>query len=82
MPKHQRITIRELYPDFTDKELKEAEANLKRYVQILWRIHERLKAEGMPLPSLSGDSARDLTVPAGSSSIPTERSNTQKNINS
>ena len=44
------ITIRDLYPHMTDEELAVAEANLKRYVAVLVRIHDRLKAEGKSWP--------------------------------
>ena len=46
MEKQRPITIRELYPEMNDAQLAEAERNLRRYVQIIWRIYERLKAEG------------------------------------
>lgn len=65
------ITISDLYPDMSPEKLQEAEANLRRYVQILWRIHQRLKAEGKTWPRLTGD----LTTRQGSSTIATERSN-------
>jgi hypothetical protein len=53
------ITIKDLYPEFDDKQLAEAEANLERYVAIIWRIYERLKAEGKQWPGLDGPD--DLT---------------------
>ncbi len=79
--KDQRpITIRDLYPDMTEPQLQEAEANLRRYIAIIWRIYERLKAEGRPWPGLPARGpAGDLTVPPGSSTIPTERSNSHIN---
>lgn len=39
-----------LYPDMTDEELRIARDNLRRDVQIIWRIHSRLKAEGKKWP--------------------------------
>jgi hypothetical protein len=73
--KDQRpLTIRDLYPEFDDKQLEEAERNLRRYVQIVWRIYERLKAEGKPWPGLG---TSDLTDRRTSATIPTERSNSQ-----
>ena len=40
------ITLRDLYPDFTDEQLEEAEANLRRYLSVMVRIAERLQSEG------------------------------------
>ena len=39
-------TLRDLYPDFTGEQLKEAEANLERYLAVMIRIAERLRREG------------------------------------
>jgi hypothetical protein len=44
--------IRELYPDMSDDKLRIARDNLRRYVAIIWRIHQRLKAEGKRWPGL------------------------------
>lgn len=44
------ITIRDLYPNMSDAELAEAEANLKAYVAVIVRIYDRLKAEGKEWP--------------------------------
>ena len=38
--------IRKLYPHITDKELRIARDNLRRYVEVLWGIAERLHQEG------------------------------------
>jgi len=38
------ITIRDLYPDFNEEQLKEAEENLKQYAEIAWRIFQRIKS--------------------------------------
>jgi hypothetical protein len=70
----QPLTIRDLYPDMDEERLLEAEHNLRRYVQIICRIHERLKAEGKSWPGLG---TRNLTIGRTSSIIPTERSNSQ-----
>lgn len=67
------ITIRELYPDMTEQELAEAEANLRRYVAVIVRIHDRLKVERM-----TWQEPTDLTLPADDSTIPDERSNFPK----
>lgn len=37
--------IRDLYPELTEEQLKEAEENLHRYLEIAWRIYQRLKQE-------------------------------------
>ena len=52
----QPITLRDLYPHFTNEQLEEAEANLERYLAVMMRIAERLQAEGYDL------TAPDLTV--------------------
>ena len=51
MTKNKPITIRDLYPHMSEVDLAVAEANLKRYVALLVRIHDRLKAEGEPWPN-------------------------------
>ena len=38
-------TIRDLYPHLTEEELKEAEANLERYLELVLRIFERIETE-------------------------------------
>jgi hypothetical protein len=57
MENDRRITIRDLYPDFTEEELKEAEANLRGYLSALIQIADRLHAEGRSINDLP-----DLTV--------------------
>lgn len=45
-----KTTIGELYPELSDDELTEVERNLDRYVELIFRIYERLESEGkMPL---------------------------------
>ncbi len=48
MPKkpHKPPTIQDLYPDLSPEEQIEAEYNLKRYVNLCWRIYNRLKDGG------------------------------------
>jgi len=36
------VTIQDLYPDMSEGELVEAEANLKSYVAVIVRIYDRL----------------------------------------
>jgi hypothetical protein len=38
--------IRKLYPHMTDEELRISRGNLRRYVEVMFRIYTRLKAEG------------------------------------
>jgi hypothetical protein len=44
--------IRRVYPQMSDDELCVARYNLRRYIEILWRIDCRLKAEGKSWPGL------------------------------
>jgi hypothetical protein len=44
--------ISKLYPHMSDDELRIAKVNLRRYVEIIWRIYSRLKAEGKSWPGL------------------------------
>lgn len=39
------ITIKDLYPHLNDEELKEAEDNLDRYVELVLRIYERVESD-------------------------------------
>ena len=73
MHNEQPITIRDLYPHMSEADLAVAAANLRRYVAVLLRIHDRLRAEGKPWP----DDAplADLTLSGNDSTIPNERSN-------
>ena len=45
MNQNPTVTVRELYPDFSEKELAEAEDNLDRYLALVLRIFERVEAE-------------------------------------
>ena len=38
-------TIRDLYPDFTDEQLAEAEDNLEQYLLLMLRIYERIQGD-------------------------------------
>jgi hypothetical protein len=40
--------IRELYPQFTDKELRIARNTLQNYVRVMYRIYERVQKEQGP----------------------------------
>ena len=39
-------TIEELYPDFNEDELREAEASLTGYAKLLLEMYERMSADG------------------------------------
>jgi hypothetical protein len=45
LPQHQKITIRDLYPDLDDEQLKEAEENLERYLELTLRIYNRIRQD-------------------------------------
>jgi hypothetical protein len=42
---HQEITIRDLYPDLDAEQLKEAEENLGRYLELAVRMYERIRQD-------------------------------------
>jgi hypothetical protein len=48
MEKKPAPTIRDLYPDFTDEQLAEAEDAHDRYLAIVLRIFERMESEAPP----------------------------------
>ena len=41
----KKTTIRDLFPDLTDDQLKEMEETLHNYAAIAWRVCERLERE-------------------------------------
>jgi hypothetical protein len=43
--KRENLTIQKLYPGYTPEEQAEAEYALKRYVNLVWRIYQRLRRE-------------------------------------
>jgi hypothetical protein len=43
--KDSEIAIRELYPPFNDEQLKEAEENLVRYLEVVLRIYNRIRSD-------------------------------------
>ena len=45
MDKNPTVTIRDLYPHLSEKELEEAEDNLDRYLALALRIFERIELE-------------------------------------
>jgi hypothetical protein len=80
MQQNKPITIRDLYPQMSEEELAVAEANLKRYVAVVVRIYDRLKAEGKSWPDANTFPA-DLTLSGDDFNIPDERSNSPKKRN-
>ena len=58
------ITLKDLYPDFTESELEEADASLERFLAVMARLVERLRIEGHDLTS------GDLTALGTEASIP------------
>jgi len=42
---HSVVTIKQLYPELTEKELQEAVQNIDDYLHVVVRIHERLERE-------------------------------------
>jgi len=73
MPDERPITIKQLYPELSEEELRVAEDNVRRYVAIIWRIYERLKAEGKQWPGIDSEDF-NLTDSSGSLTIPNQRS--------
>ncbi len=72
------IPIRQLYPDFTDEQLEQAEATFRRYIAVLTHIYTRVREEQGP-EAATRLAHGDLTVPASSFTIPDERSDPHKN---
>ena len=83
MEARRAITIRDLYPHMSEADLAVAEANLKRYVALIVRIYDRLKADGKSWPSaeLRADVPADLTLSAKHPRIAHERSNSPEQHN-
>ena len=42
---NEEITIRDLYPHFTDEQLKEAEENFKRYIELSIQMYRRIQGD-------------------------------------
>lgn len=69
------VTIRDLYPDFTEEQLEQAESNLRRYIAVMVRIYERILCEQGSEAAKRLAYGEDLTLSPSSSTIPDERSN-------
>jgi hypothetical protein len=74
MDQESNITLRDLYPAFTEEQLAEAEATFRRYIAVMVRIHERVRAEQGP-DAATRLANGDLTGLRGSANVPVERSN-------
>ncbi|MDA2938742.1 hypothetical protein MYX75_10835 [Acidobacteria bacterium AH-259-A15] len=42
---NKEITIRDLYPQLDEEQLKEAEENLDRYIELALRMYERIRLD-------------------------------------
>jgi hypothetical protein len=76
MQHDEPIHIRDLYPDLTEEQLREAEANLSRFTTVLLKILERLRAEGDrgnndDVRERFDSFANDFTIPDERSNFPT-----------
>lgn len=48
-PKEERPSLRDLFPDLSEERLKEVEDTFYGYLEIAWRIYERLERENPEL---------------------------------
>jgi hypothetical protein len=69
------ISLRELYPQWTEAEIEIAESNLRRYIAVMVRIYERVRSEQGPEAAKRLAYGENLTLSPSSSTIPDERSN-------
>jgi len=44
-PAQERPSLRDLFPDLSDEQLKEVGETLHGYLEVAWRIYERLERE-------------------------------------
>ena len=63
-------TIRDLYPCLTDEQLKEAEENLERYLELALRIYDRICSDPEAYAQF-----RALTASGRAATMDVERSN-------
>lgn len=62
-------TLRELYPELSDEELEEARQNIRGYLTVMLRIHDRLERER---------EEADLTAENRDAAMDNERSDNQQ----
>ena len=67
------ITIGDVYPDFSDEQLAEAEATFHRYISVMVRIYERVRAE-VGAEAVRLLASGELTDERSCSTVPVERS--------
>jgi hypothetical protein len=75
MDREQNITLHEVYPTFSEEQLAEAENTFRKYIAVMVRIYERVRAEQGP-EDATLLAYGDLTPSEGSDTVPVERSNT------
>jgi len=75
--KEQGITIRDLYPHLNEEQLKEAEENLERYLELSIRIYERIRNDPQAYAAF-----RALTASRQNPMMKDERSNPHYDSNS
>ena len=63
-------TIRDLYPGLSDEQLKEAEENLERYLELALRMYDRIRSDPEAYSRF-----RALTASDRNATIDVERSN-------
>ena len=73
----QDITIRDLYPHLNEEQLKEAEENLERYLELVLRIYERIQKDPQAYSVF-----KTLTASRQNLMMKDERSNPQYDSNS
>jgi hypothetical protein len=70
----RKPSIGDLYPNLNREQQERAAANIRRYIQIICRIHARLQAEGQRWPTPEEARQihgfpRDLTEPARDANV-------------
>lgn len=70
------IGIRGLYPHLNDEQLKRAEENLERYIELELRVYQRILADPEAYARF-----RALTSAKGNSRMESERSNSPLQVN-
>lgn len=75
--KEQDITIHDLYPRLDEEQLKEAEENLERYLELVLRIYERIQKDSQAYSTFKA-----LTAPRQNLMMKEKRSNRNYDSNS
>ena len=74
MENYKEMTIRDLYPHLNEEQLKEAEENLERYLELVLRIYERIHNDPEAYSAFKA-----LTASRQNPKIKCERSNHDSN---